>query len=678
MPQQNRQLAAILFTDIVGYTAMMQQNELQAVAVVKRYISILQQAVPAHFGTILNDYGDGSLCSFPSATQAIQCAIALQLQFRNDPVVPLRIGLHVGEIFFEGEKVLGDGVNVASRIQSLGQANTILFSKEIFDKIRNQPDFTSVSLGAFEFKNVDDPVEVFALANEGLSVPAKQSLSGKLKNVSKKKGTGKWIVSAVVVVLLVAIFFGYKKYYHEPGFVKSEKSIAILPFQIIGSTGDNIASGLVEDILIHLSKIKEFDKVISNKSSSKYKDGKMNLKEIGEELDAVYLVTGSIEVDNGKIRVRAQLIDSRNENTVWADNYTKENAQVFDLQTELATQIVAALKTQITPEEKIGLSKRYTDNIEAYKYYLTGRALWSARNRANFDSAEANFKRAIALDPQYALAYAGIADCYTYNYKGMPQTEAISIARENANIALSIDSNLSEGLTTIGFIQHNFDYQWDKAKATLQKAIALDPNNATAHLYYGNALQYSGETEHGLKETEKAAQLDPVGFASNWVLGRNYYFAKRYDDAITQIKKAQKFAPKNSDVCYWSLGLVYLAKKMNQEAMEEYDKIPPGAENAIDNVDVMKGYAYAKTGNKAKAIELVEKAIKEDPHGYPSYRVAQVYLALGDINQALNYLEESYRNHGLHMFIIKVDPVFDPIRNEPRFIALMKKMNLPQ
>ena len=184
MQNQARHLAAILFTDIVGYTAMMQQNEANAVTIMKRYTSVLQKTVSAHSGQILNDYGDGSLCSFPSATEAVRCSVELQLQLQTDPIVPLRIGLHVGELFFEEGKVMGDGVNVASRIQSLGQANSILFSGEINNKLKNHPEFKTVSVGRFEFKNVDDPVEVFALANEGLHIPSRQKMGGKVK---KKK-----------------------------------------------------------------------------------------------------------------------------------------------------------------------------------------------------------------------------------------------------------------------------------------------------------------------------------------------------------------------------------------------------------------------------------------------------------------------------------------------------------
>ena len=178
---QQRRLAAILFTDIVGYTAIMQQSEVQALTIIRRYTIVLKQAVGEHGGEVLNDYGDGSLCVFSSASEAMHCALEMQMQLQTEPAVPLRIGLHIGEILFENGKILGDGVNIASRIQSIGKGNSILFSEEMHDKIKNIPDFKSVPLGRINFKNVDKPVTVFALANQGLVVPQRNALEGKLK-----------------------------------------------------------------------------------------------------------------------------------------------------------------------------------------------------------------------------------------------------------------------------------------------------------------------------------------------------------------------------------------------------------------------------------------------------------------------------------------------------------------
>src|SRR6476620_9229904 len=258
MQSQRRHLAAILFTDIVAYTAMMQHDEQNAVSIAKRYISILKQFVPSHGGEILNDYGDGCLCSFSSATEAVRCAVQIQKQLRDEPKVPLRIGLHIGEVLLEDGKIFGDGVNVASRIQSLAQGNSILFSKEIFDKIRNQPDFKSVSLGRFEFKNVDEPMEVFALANDGLSVPRKEEITGKLKEVKKKSTRKKWIIaSAALIVIAFSAFFISEKLKNKNPFKGKDRSVVILPFENYTNNPEeeSFIDGITEEITAQLAKI---------------------------------------------------------------------------------------------------------------------------------------------------------------------------------------------------------------------------------------------------------------------------------------------------------------------------------------------------------------------------------------------------------------------------------------
>src|SRR6187401_2498639 len=203
---QGRQLAAIMFTDVVGYTALMQADEQKAVAVIKHYNATLEKLVSQHDGQVLNYYGDGSLCIFHSASDAANCSLAVQEELKKEPVVPLRIGLHIGEVFFEDAKALGDGVNVASRVQSLGQANTILVSAEFFDKIKNNSSFTSVSLGNFNFKNVGKPLQVFALSNTGLFVPQRKNLEGKLDPRTKTK---KIIVASLLIILIATGYFSY-------------------------------------------------------------------------------------------------------------------------------------------------------------------------------------------------------------------------------------------------------------------------------------------------------------------------------------------------------------------------------------------------------------------------------------------------------------------------------------
>ena len=249
---QQRHLAAILFTDIVGYTALMQADEQKALELIKHYNTALKNTVATHEGKVLNYYGDGSLCTFQSVIEALNCAVDLQKELQAVPSVPLRIGLHIGEVFFEDGNALGDGVNVASRIQSLGEANTILFSREFYDKIRNHREFQTVSLGQFEFKNVDEPIEVFALANEGLVVPKREQMSGKLKSltVPKKTSRKQIIIGVAVVLLLIAGIFIFRKYVYHPNDAV-EKSIAVLPFVNMSSDPQQeyFADGMMDEIL---------------------------------------------------------------------------------------------------------------------------------------------------------------------------------------------------------------------------------------------------------------------------------------------------------------------------------------------------------------------------------------------------------------------------------------------
>ena len=673
MEHQNRQLAAILFTDIVGSTSMMQKDEQAALSVNKRYVAVLKQSVLSHNGEVLNDFGDGSLCCFSSATQAVRCAIEMQQQFQTEPKVPLRIGLHVGEIFFEDGKVFGDGVNIASRIQSLGIANSILFSSEINSKIKNQQEFKCVSVGRFHFKNVDEPMEVFALSNEGLAVPRKEELTGKLKEIEKKSLRKKLTIASAGLIILAAGFFIYQNFFRTANLSAVEKSIAVLPFEnvAVSDSEEYISDGITQGIINNLSKISSLQKVIGWFSVKGFKKTNKSVKQIAEELGVTVILTGTMQRNADKIRIIAELIDVNTNKRLWGNDYNYDWGNVLLIQSEVAQQIVTALRANLSPEEKKGLSKHYTENVEAYKFYRKGRWFSDKRTIESYDSAEANYQRAIQLDPDYALAYSGIADCYSLPpFKGLPELEAIPFAKTYAMKALSIDSTLSEALTTIGFIQSAFDYDWAISKRTLEKAIELNPNYPMAHVFYGNLLQYTGEnTEEGINEIRKALNLDPLSASLNWILGRNYYYAHKYDSAYEQLKKTLTLFP---DYWYTIETFVYvlLQRKNYSEAIEWCKKVP-----ANDYMGLILSYAYAVSGDTIKAKKQLEKTLKEFPH--PELpMLARVYVSLKEYDQALTLLDKAYALRQIDMYLINADPAFDPIRSDSRFKALMRKMNL--
>ncbi|MDP9230648.1 MAG: adenylate/guanylate cyclase domain-containing protein [Bacteroidota bacterium] len=344
---QARQLAAIMFTDIVGYTAMMQANEQKAVAVIKHYNSSLEKLVHQYNGQVLNYYGDGSLCIFHSATDAANCSLDLQKELKNNPGVPLRIGLHIGEVFFEDEKALGDGVNVASRVQSLGQENTILVSGEFYDKIKNNSSFSAISLGQFEFKNVAKPLEVFALSNEGLFIPQRSKMEGKLKKKSRKK---RFIFATSLIILFCAAgFLIYKTFFTGMAASGSnDQSIAVLPFVDMSPAKDQeyFSDGISEELLNLLSKI-PYLKVISRTSSFSFKGKNEDVRKIGEDLGVANILEGSIRKSGNKIRITAQLIEVRKGTHLWSETYDREMQDVFVIQDEISKMIVDILKDHL-------------------------------------------------------------------------------------------------------------------------------------------------------------------------------------------------------------------------------------------------------------------------------------------------------------------------------------------
>jgi serine/threonine-protein kinase len=286
------------------------------------------------------------------------------------------------------------------------------------------------------------------------------------------------------------------------------------------------------------------------------------------------------------------------------------------------------------------------------------------------------YRKAIELDPDYALAYAGIADLYIIPNNGLSQLEAMPIARKYATQALLLDSTLSEALTTLGFIQSAYDYDWAKAKITLLRAIALNPNYPTAHLFYGNLLQYTGEnTEQGINEIRKALILDPLSWNLNYVLGRNFYYAHKYDSALEQLKNTLTLSP-GIKLAKANLALVLLALKQYTQAFEVIKQIErSGVSKIFYYQGAVLSYAYAVSGDTARARTELTKSLQEFPNQSP-YQLARVYILLNEPDEAITSLEKAYALREVWMYGVNADPTIDPIRNEPRFRALLKRMNL--
>ena len=595
---QARQLAAIMYTDIVGYTAMMQANEQKAVAVIKHYNSSLEKLVQQFNGQVLNYYGDGSLCIFPSATDAINCALALQKELKNEPAVPLRIGLHIGEVFFEDAKALGDGVNVASRVQSLGQENTILVSGEIHDKIKNNPSFSTISLGQFNFKNVDKPLEIFALSNEGLTIPQRSKIVGKLKEKNGKRPI--IITTALIILLFTAGFFVYKTFFADKaGSETTGQSIAVLPFTDMSPAKDQeyFSDGMSEELLNLLSKIHDL-KVISRTSSFSFKGKNLDVRKIGKDLGVANILEGSVRKSGNTIRITAQLIEVEKGTHLWSETYDREMKDVFATQDEISKMIVDILKIKLSGQQANQPSKSFTKNPEAYEDYLKGRYHWNTRTDEGIKKAIGYFEDAIRKDPNYAAAYSGLADTYLtlYDYELMSFDESTSKAKDAAQRALKINANLAEAHNSLAHIDLH-EWKWESAEEGFRKAIALDQSYILAHHWFALCLTAIGKTNEAVTQMEKARELDPLSTRINADLGMAYLSDKRFDKAIEQEKKTLELNPRSAGA-RWIRGMAYQQKKMFEQAIKDYQDALELSHNNPNFLAAL-GNVYASSGNTA-------------------------------------------------------------------------------
>jgi len=675
---QGRQLAAIMFTDIVGYTALMQANEQKAVAVIKHYNSSLEKLVSQYNGQVLNYYGDGSLCIFPTATDAANCALDLQKELKKDPAVPLRIGLHIGEVFFENEKALGDGVNVASRVQSLGQENTILVSGEFYDKIKNNPSLSTVSLGRFDFKNVITSLEIFAVSNEGLSIPQRSKMEGKLKKTSGKK---RFIITTSLIILSCAAgFLIYKNFFTAKAVTRSnDQSIAVLPFVDMSAAKDQeyFSDGMSEELLNLLSKIPDL-KVISRTSSFSFKGKNLDVRKIGEDLDVENILEGSIRKSGNTIRITAQLIEVQSGKHLWSETYDREFLikDVFVIQDEISKMIVDILKIKLSGKQTNQVARGFTKNTEAYEDYLKGRYHWNMRTDDGIKKSIGYFESAIKKDSNYAAAYAGLADTYLtlYDYELMSIEESTSKAKEAAQRALKINPNLAEAHNSLAHINLH-EWKWESAEKGFQKAIELDPAYVLAHHWYALCLTAIGKSNEAVDQMKIARELDPLSTRINADLGMAYLSAGKFDEAIQQEKITLELNPKASGA-FWIRGMAYQQKKMFSEAIKDYQhalELAPGDANYLAAL----GHVYASSGNTSAARKVLDTLFVENKSVPVSpFFFALIYAGLNDKDKALEWLQKAYEEKSGSVRYLKMEPRLQNLRNEPRYIELMKKIGL--
>ncbi len=641
-----RQLNAIMFADIVGFTAIMQEDEALALQLRNKLQKTLEKVISTHHGRILEFRGDGALCIFTSTIEAVKAALALQLDMQINPLVPLRIGMHTGDVVVEENNIYGDGVNIASRMESFAIPGSIFISGRVYDDIKNQKDIHAISMGKYMLKNVKEQVEIYAINDPGIKVPDKNNLEGKGEKAVGVKNT--------------------------------ERSIIVLPFVNMSNDPEQeyFSDGLTEELISNLSILKDM-RVISRTTSMQYKGTKKDIKSIGKENGVNYIMEGSVRKHGSNLRITAQFIDANRDVHLWAETYRGTIDDIFDIQEMVSAKIAEALRMHLTKDEQSMLEKRYTDNTEAYQLYLKGRYFWKKRNEEGLRSAINHFEKALEIDSGYALAWAGIADTYSLmgEYTNISRRQLFPKQMAAVNKALQIENRLGEAHISLAISLMLNEWDWKNSEKEFQLGIELSPKYATGHHWYAEWLLFMGKTEEAFREISLAVDLDPVSQGILKDKGIFYYYTGQYEEAISMGMMTLELEP-NFVPAHRLLSLAYQGMRKFDEAMAENQRWGELTGNKV-KTDVALAHIYAAAGRKEDAEKIVAEVEKGEVLGGNDYReMALVYAALGKNDLAFAWLEKSYQKHEESLCSLKIDPKMDPLRSDLRFNTLLKKIGL--
>lgn len=641
MGEERRRLAALMLTDLVGYTALSQRDEAVALELLKEGAEIVHAELGRHGGREVKCTGDGYLVEFPSALAAMRSAVAIQqaVDRRNASVPPeeailLRIGLHLGDVVERAGDLFGDGVNIVSRIEPLAQPGGICVSQAFYDQVWNKTEHRLVCIGTRSPKGIQQPIRVYRVV-----------CSGEPWKPGKPEST-------------------------------DSRRLAVLP--LINTSPDPsdayFADGLTEELIYTLAQLPEL-KVIAHTSVLRYRGTDKSIAEIGAELGVGSLLEGSVRKAGNRLRIMLQLIDPQSEEHLWAQAYDGALGDVFALQTDIATRVAQALRVTLLEEEQWKVERTPTANMEAYTAYLKGRYLWNHRNEADLRKAIAYFQEAADLDPDYALAYVGLADAYALlpDYGNVPPQEAYPLAREAALKALELDDSLAEAHASLGIIVAHQAFDLATAERELRRAIELNPNYATAHHWYASVLSYTHRFQEAVEAMTRALELDPLSLILNRNLAVALVKARRTDEAIAAFQRVLELDPSFSYANLW-LGLAYAQKGDFREALAAVAREEaswgwtPWLEVVRAMVKEMSGHRGALRAAKQALAQRAERMY------VPPSCFGVCYLLLGELDQGFAWLERAFAERDEWLLTVMTSSALDPVRTDPRFEALLAKL----
>jgi adenylate cyclase len=647
LPQGQRKLAAIMFTDIVGYTALGQRNESISIALVEEQKNLIRPILGRHDGKEIKTIGDSFLVEFPNALEAVRCAYDIQrstkefnVSMPEDKSLHLRIGVHLGDVVESQGDISGDAVNVASRIEALADDGGVCVTRAVHESVHSKIGVAFVSLGAKSLKNVNEPMEVYKM-----KLPWNE---GERTGISELEA----------------------------------RRIAVLPFASLSPDPNDeyFADGLTEELIDRLSQLRELE-VIARTSVMNYKRKEKNASQIGRELRAGSLVEGSVRKAGNRIRVTAQLINSSTEGHLWSSSYDRNLDDVFAVQSDIAQRVADSMKVKLLEDEVALVSKVPTKSVSAHESYLRGLFLMNKGfNRGEYSfgiEAVKHFEHSIREDPDFALAYAALGNLHVaLAGDAMPVREAFEKAEKLIVKASALDDKSSDIHLAKGNLALQYHMEYAMAQAEFKRAIDLNPSNSEAHMWYSTFHSLMGNFQGAIEEAVIAHELDPLSIRPRSQIAYNYFLMRDYSTAAAEYEKIIQLEP-DSVLYHLNLASDYYYGGMSEPAKKELDvalELKPD-KYMIDFV----AWELAILGRVEEARKILHQMENGELNFQPSpTHLATVYTALGDKEKALSLLEEDFdQNPAMFLFRFRI-AAFDPLRGDPRFISLVRRLNLPE
>jgi len=637
LADNERRLAAIMFTDMVGYTSLGQRNESLSLALVEEQRKVIRPILVRHNGREVKTIGDAFLVEFPNAVDAVRCAYDIQRAIREfnlslaaEKRIHLRIGIHVGDVVESQGDISGDAVNVASRIEPLAEDGGVCVTSHVHDFVRGKVDLALTSIGPKTLKNVSAPVEVYRMV-----LPWENERADAAPRLDSKR-------------------------------------VAILPFANMSPDPNDeyFADGMTEELIDRLAQVKEIE-VIARTSVMSYKRKEKKVSEIALELDVGSVVEGSVRKAGNRVRVTAQLIDGATQGHLWSAHYDGNLDDIFAVQSEIAEKVAGELKVRLVETEKRTIEKKPTENMEAYSHFLRGRELLRVGGEANFKQALTLYEKAVELDPHFARAYVGVAEAHqTLATGGLePWDVMFPAVRASLGRALELDPDLAEVHASLALLHLNED-DLIGTELEAKRALELNPSLPEAYYVLMDVAGIEGKPEEMVKSIETAYRLDPVSLNYIGLLGSQYLWMGREDDALEHMRKTEHLAPaqtcRNMTEYYLTKGDLEKARQMHAK----YEKLRPASPWVI----YMGGFIDAVAGDREKALEAIRK-IEERKMGPVSYnQVALVYYALGDMDSYFESQNRALEGHTIAAAEVMYSPLLAKSREDPRYKALVEKL----